>query len=191
MTDLKPCPFCGGEAHFQAQQGDNPEPIAWDVVHHCAAGGFIRMDPRDSKYRSTKAEAAAAWNTRADIHDRGFANSVDFLQRQGRDADIISEAISTYDEWMLDDDFEAMPVLERIISRMKERRSFSADVATLRAEVERLREAGDRLSFCAQTSGGTAGRDEDLIASIDRWQEVRATPCACQSGSESGGALKP
>lgn len=50
---------------------------------------------------------------------------------------------------------------------------YSAERERLRAEVERLLKAGDRLSFCAQTSGGTAGQDDDLIAAINEWQLAR------------------
>lgn len=48
-------------------------------------------------------------------------NSIDHQQRQGRDRDIIIEAINTYDDYMLDDDFEPQVVLDRIINRLKER----------------------------------------------------------------------
>ena len=45
-----------------------------------------------------------------------------------------------------------------------------------KAEAERdaLRKAGDRLSFCAQTSGGTAGTDDDLVDAINEWADARA-----------------
>jgi hypothetical protein len=48
-------------------------------------------------------------------------SSIDFHQLRGRSHDIIQEAITTYDEWMLDDDYEATPVLRKIIERMRER----------------------------------------------------------------------
>ena len=35
-----------------------------------------------------------------------------------------------------------------------------------------LREAGNRLSFAAQISGGTAGRDEGLVAAIEGWERA-------------------
>lgn len=38
-----------------------------------------------------------------------------------RDRDIILEAINTYDDWMLDDDYEPGLVLTRIIQRMRDR----------------------------------------------------------------------
>lgn len=33
--------------------------------------------------------------------------------------------------------------------------------------------AGDRMSLMAQTSGGTAGRDNDLVAAVQKWQEAK------------------
>lgn len=67
MTDapeLLPCPFCGGDAQMQAQQGANSKPYAWHVIHHCKQG-FIRFD--SGKVKSTEAEVVVAWNTRADL----------------------------------------------------------------------------------------------------------------------------
>lgn len=47
------------------------------------------------------------------------------------------------------------------------------DVKRLRAERDALLAAGDRLSVCAQTTGGTAGRDDGLVAAITGWKEAR------------------
>lgn len=43
-----------------------------------------------------------------------------------------------------------------------------------RAAVAELVEAGKALSFAAQTTGGTAGRDETLVAAIDRFSAALA-----------------
>lgn len=52
------------------------------------------------------------------------ANFADHQQRRGAALDIIDEAIQTYDEYMLDDDFEREGiVLDLIINRMRERRA--------------------------------------------------------------------
>jgi hypothetical protein len=61
-AELTPCPFCGGEAHFQPQQGNNPAPFSWDVIHHCDHG-FIRFGGGFEKI--TQEQAAALWNRRA------------------------------------------------------------------------------------------------------------------------------
>ena len=48
-TKLKPCPFCGGEAHFV--NNDN-----WIACGDCGA---------ETSYFDTKEEATEAWNRRA------------------------------------------------------------------------------------------------------------------------------
>ena len=56
MANLKPCPFCGGEAHLSA-----------DTSHSTAF--FISCETEDCfglmQWAETQAEAIAAWNTRA------------------------------------------------------------------------------------------------------------------------------
>lgn len=61
MTELLPCPFCGGEAHTQAQQGNNARAFTFDVIHHCVFG-FIRLAHKGPAW--TEEEAVKAWNTR-------------------------------------------------------------------------------------------------------------------------------
>jgi hypothetical protein len=46
------------------------------------------------------------------------------------------------------------------------------DLEALRKSEDELREAGNKLSFAAQTSGGTAGRDEDLQTAIEAWGQA-------------------
>ena len=58
MTDLKPCPFCGGEAElFKGKLG------FWHVK--CGGRPECGVLPLTNS-ASTEAEAIAAWNTRAD-----------------------------------------------------------------------------------------------------------------------------
>ena len=54
MNDLKPCPFCGGEAQCSE---DLRFHISWFYCPGCGAA---------SGYRNTEAEAIEAWNTRAE-----------------------------------------------------------------------------------------------------------------------------
>jgi hypothetical protein len=63
----------------------------------------------------------AAIRRRADATSSSGIQSPDPKERLSRDRDIILEAINAYDEYMLDDDFDAQPVLDRIIKRMRER----------------------------------------------------------------------
>jgi hypothetical protein len=62
-----------------------------------------------------------------------------------------------------------------------QRDALEAEVEALRAErdalaarVEQLLRAGDTLSICAQTTGGTAGPDDGLIEAIKGWERARA-----------------
>lgn len=57
----------------------------------------------------------------ADLLNGAAPASAEPGERISRDRDIILEAINEYDAWMLDDDYNAGPVLDRIIKRMKER----------------------------------------------------------------------
>lgn len=48
-------------------------------------------------------------------------SSIDFQQRRGVLADIIDEALAAYDQWYVDDDYDAKGALDRIMKRMRER----------------------------------------------------------------------
>lgn len=69
MSDLKPCPFCGGEAIIlkadQYHQFPNTHYIS---CRDCTAG----IGPLD-----TEAEAIEAWNRRADDHFRGATKMIE------------------------------------------------------------------------------------------------------------------
>lgn len=51
-------------------------------------------------------------------------SSIDFQQQRGAGWDIVDEAIATYDDWMLDDDYDFHVILRQIINRMRERRDL-------------------------------------------------------------------
>lgn len=63
MSDLKPCPFCGGEAEIWRA---NRERSAWIA---CMGRCCVLV----SKEYTTDAEAIAAWNRRA--HDADLAHA--------------------------------------------------------------------------------------------------------------------
>lgn len=64
------------------------------------------------------------------------ASTIDLAQRRGRYADIIDEAVATYDSYMLNDDFDAQSCLDQIVARMRERMT-AAPQAPTEALVER------------------------------------------------------
>lgn len=64
MTDLKPCPFCGGEAKRSIETFERTI-LSWIYCTNCGAAGG---------YRPTEAEAIAAWNTRAERTCRAELN---------------------------------------------------------------------------------------------------------------------
>lgn len=53
-------------------------------------------------------------------------SSAEFHQQRGRYFDIVREAIAAYDDWMLDDDYEPMVILRKIITRMRDRAALAS-----------------------------------------------------------------
>ena len=56
MSELIPCPFCGGEARKSGERFENTI-LSWVYCLSCGAAGG---------YQHTEAEAIEAWNTRAE-----------------------------------------------------------------------------------------------------------------------------
>lgn len=68
MTELKPCPFCGGEAEMATEHYYDDKKISYVVCKRCdARGGFFLVSP---KYAS-EAKAIEAWNRRKDSEADG------------------------------------------------------------------------------------------------------------------------
>lgn len=59
MSELKPCPFCGGEAemHYVSDIFSRHRPSYWSQCCNCRMSG---------KHHRTRQEAIDAWNTRAE-----------------------------------------------------------------------------------------------------------------------------
>ncbi len=55
------------------------------------------------------------------VEDLEAAGFVDHQQRRGAALDIIDEALNSYREFMLDDDYDAQAALDRIMSKMVDR----------------------------------------------------------------------
>lgn len=64
MTDeLKPCPFCGGEAEYHSDKGPTGEVYGWVGCNQCDAMS-VHCDVRSMQPEET--HPIDAWNTRAD-----------------------------------------------------------------------------------------------------------------------------
>jgi hypothetical protein len=56
--------------------------------------------------------------------------SIDYQQQRGAGWDVVDEAIAAYDEWMLDDDYDAVGKLAEIMLRMRARRDLYREGAS-------------------------------------------------------------
>lgn len=65
MTELKPCPFCGGEAEILTAESMNGGYLFGIMCNDCRSRGDVY---------DTEAEAIAAWNTRAERTCTNLAN---------------------------------------------------------------------------------------------------------------------
>lgn len=67
MSELKPCPFCGGEAelkHIHAEYANAPTLDQWNIMHRCdiVKNVFLGSD-------FGKEQVIKAWNRRANDAD--------------------------------------------------------------------------------------------------------------------------
>lgn len=72
MSELLPCPFCGGEAHIVSDYSSESGKTRWNLWHECSchegrsAGYGHALRPWfETPWYDTEAEAVEAWNTRA------------------------------------------------------------------------------------------------------------------------------
>ena len=90
--ELKPCPFCGGEARaFRCEESGT-----FDV--QCQQCGAIPFIGSRTSERKTMADVIAAWNARAAVTDEQFSLAV----HDGRVWQVVREchmvSVSLYDE---------------------------------------------------------------------------------------------
>lgn len=62
QSELKPCPFCGGEAEYHSDKGPTGEVYAWVGCNQCDAMS-VHCDVRSMQPEET--HPIEAWNTRA------------------------------------------------------------------------------------------------------------------------------
>ena len=78
MSDLKPCPFCGGEAGIGEYDSDPDGPFYFVNCTDCMASTNVLLG---GQYRFTEAEAIAAWNTRATSSAPDVGELEDLVER--------------------------------------------------------------------------------------------------------------
>lgn len=109
-------------------------------------------------------------------------SSVDHQQRRGAEWDIVDEAIASYDEWMLDDDFEPHRALREIVERMRTRRTGYVEAASVPADREALaRRLTDAARWMRDGYGATPMPEhlEDAAAlrqPADGWRPIAEAP---------------
>ena len=84
MTELKPCPFCGGEAEMLTAESMNGGYLFGIMCNDCRSRGDVY---------GTEAEAIAAWNTR---YERTCRNIKDQLRGIGATEFMCSECRAYY-----------------------------------------------------------------------------------------------
>jgi Lar family restriction alleviation protein len=74
MSELKPCPFCGGEAKLVSDYSSEKDQMFWSVYHFCIDGaakgelhGYGTCDTTsiETAWQTKKQRAIKAWNRRA------------------------------------------------------------------------------------------------------------------------------
>lgn len=65
MTELKPCPFCGGSVHMTTVNNDDlPNKMHYFLCRSCCKK--ITLWSKSADLNNAEAEAIEAWNTRAE-----------------------------------------------------------------------------------------------------------------------------
>jgi len=108
-TMVRYCPECG-------TIGDVPAP-----ARDCSPdGGHARMLP----LKFAELCRGAFLQSIAQPEQQAPASSTDFMQRRGRDADIVDEALAEYTSWVANDCYDSKATLHTIMGRMRDRREM-------------------------------------------------------------------
>lgn len=93
MTDeLKPCPFCGGEAEYELSEW-NTSPREHDI---CCKNGCAGVS------MTSKQQAITAWDTRAEVCKQPPAENIQsdvFVSNRGIDPCLTPKRVSSAIEW--------------------------------------------------------------------------------------------
>ncbi len=92
--------------------------------------GYMKCDVSDFEYEEGMTAEEYVYGSIKGVSKEAWEAATDSVAKDiklSRYKDIILEAINEYDQWMLDDDYDSGPVLDRIITRMKTRISMDGD----------------------------------------------------------------
>ena len=109
MSDLKPCPFCGGEAKICGPDDERMSYVACsNIACYCALGEDYDRDAMPDHSFATEEDATKAWNTRA---------SADGGQEKMREALVkITEIVHAMDGGDWDEIEEAQEIAHAALS---------------------------------------------------------------------------
>lgn len=126
-ADLLPCPFCGGEAEYHNDKGPTGEMYGWVGCNQCDAMS-VHTDTRSMQ--PEEQHPIDAWNTRAPTAD---AERIAALE----DENAALKAIQADEGEML--------TIAWMDGAHRSKQTYRERIAALEGEVERLREALEKI----------------------------------------------
>lgn len=99
-----------------------------------------------------------------------YARAADQIEADGQRIAELEAALRPVIDWYQSDEMEPRPIADivaDIVSDLQHDRFIALKMPA-------LLKAADHLSVCAQTSGGTAGRDDGLVDAISDYSKIRA-----------------
>lgn len=163
-TELKPCPFCGGEG--EAWEDADPT-YPWSITFKHDDECLLRWVPTDffQAYK-TEAEAIAAWNTRA-ITPSAVVTEATEVEVTQADRMLIEAIINDYHTTRLDSDY-----VSHILSKPRTQAAFA------RHRVRALPQAGASLTAAQKAGPVLLEALKDVEASRQSSVPVQGEPVA-------------
>lgn len=163
MTELKPCPFCGGEVVL----------LPDDSYGHCGIGCHCEAEPFVQKPVGQEAEAIAAWNTRAAPRATGGDGELEHA------AKVVADEIAhlRFGARKTDTPERQARRLRRFEAALESMGQAAARITALSAEVERLTKRLEaEPPFDRDDLDGIACRDETIKLLEARLAALGAKP---------------
>lgn len=192
--ELKPCPFCGADPH----DARHIEYGRWAVTCRCGASGVgANTGPNATDAAKIKAyqDARTAWNTRTAIQQaeaqqpaipEGWVPCI--VTYEGQHPEEVAygpqRMMERLKKW-LDRYFEM-----KVVQQPATPASVQADNSEHLRVIASLGDALRRLSFAAQTTGGTNGPDAELQSAIGQAEQALSLGGIWQAMSATGEPVK-